>query len=107
MASDDGQGGIRNPLRDFREGFVAGATLRADPGDMPHDWKRGWNAGRAACGEAIRHETRRLEQGMVFCPQCGRRFDPRSVLTIAESGAWYCNAKCALLSKMNAGASGG
>jgi hypothetical protein len=70
-----------------------------DPGDMSPDWKRGWIAGRTAHGEAMRNEERRLKQGLVYCPYCGRRIDPVDPNTVSDRGAWFCCAKHALLSE--------
>ena len=81
-------------MRDFREGFIAGASRRPDPGDLSLDWKRGWNAGRSAYGEAMRNEERRLKHG-VRCPVCGRVFDPQSPTAMSKEGAWFCRSACA------------
>jgi len=99
MARETGKNG-QSRLRDFREGFTAGASQRPDPGDMSFDWKRGWNAGRGAYAEAIRHETRRMDQGRVVCKNCYKPFDPQSSNAVADSGVWYCSTTCALQKDM-------
>jgi hypothetical protein len=84
-------------MREFREGFIAGAAQRADPGDMPRDWKRGWNAGRGAYAETMRHEERRQERGRRVCGNCGKQFDPQSPTAVSGKGTWFCCAECAVV----------
>lgn len=95
MASTTGgDEGNRNPLRDFREGFIAGASQRPSPGDMSLDWNRGWNIGRSSFGEAMRNESRRL-QVRVECPGCGRFFDNCASGAVSKAGQWFCSDACA------------
>ena len=48
---------------EYREGWVAGAAGREDPGDMSPEWLRGLEDGRMAFETALR--SKRLDLGLA------------------------------------------